>query len=515
MKNKNTNTLEKKLKSDINSENINSKKESKAVDESIPILSISEKLKGKRGIIRNLRNLLNSNDDDSSIYNSVKKLQEEWKSIGFIDSGKEKSLWSSYNALLDIFYNNRSIYFELKDLDSKKNLEVKNDLCEQAENLLKSNNLNNTISKLNQIHSKFKKTGPVPLKDKDKVWNRLKKASDEIYKNKKEFFVDIKKTLENNLEKKNEILKKMVSFNDININNISEWKNKTSELLSLKDEWEKIGGVPKKDSKIINKEFWLTFKTFFNKKSNFFKELESSYNDNLELKLKLIEKVEILKESNNWKETTNEIQGIQKEWKNVGKVPIKMKDKIYKKFKSSCDYFFERKRFEDKDLINEYNSNYELKSDICNKLLELSNDSDFSSKNLIKLQSQYNKIGPVVKEKVKEINDMFDNSIKSLDKKIKLMDSNDLSVYNFNLELKDILNKPRYKDKLHKKEKVLKNKINKIEGEVKNLKVNIDFLKTSENANNLRKDYDKQILEASNKVDILKTQLDLLKINMK
>jgi len=515
MKNKNSNTLEKKVKLDTESSNSTIKKESKSKDEIITTLSISEKLKRKRSIIKELRNLLNNNNDDSLLYKSVKKLQDEWKNIGFVDSNKEKSLWSSYSALLDIFYNNRSIYFELKDLDSKKNLEIKNDLCVQAENLLKSSNLKDTILKLNQIHIKFKETGPVPIKDKYKVWNRLKNASDKIYKNKKEFFVDIKKTLEQNLEKKKEILKKISSFDDLKIDNISEWKIKTSELLNLKDEWEKIGGVPKKDSKIINKEFWLIFKTFFNRKSNFFKKIESSYNDNLELKLKLIEKVEILKESNNWKETTNEIQSIQKEWKKVGKVPIKMKDKIYKKFKTSCDYFFGRKRLEDKDLINEYNSNYNLKFDICNKIFELSKSDEFSSQALLKLQNKYNKIGPVAKDKLKDINDMFDKSIKSIDKSIKSMNSNDTSIFNFNIELKDILNKPLFKDKLRKKEKSLLNKINKIESEVKNLKVNVDFLKTSENANNLKKDYDKQILEASNKVDVLKNQLHLVKINMK
>ena len=515
MKNKNTNVLEKKPKPDIDSENIDAKNESNPNVESAPILSISEKLKKKIGIIKSLRNLLNSNDNDSSIHNLVKKLQEEWKNLGFIDSKKEKSLWSSYNALLDIFYNNRSIYFELKDLDSKKNLEIKNDLCEQAEKLLKSSNLKQSISKLNQIHAKFKETGPVPLKYKENVWNRLKKASNKIYKNKKEFFVDIKKTLEANLEKKNEILKKITPFNNIKINNISEWKAKTSEVLSLKDEWEKVGGVPKKDSKTINKEFWSIFKTFFNQKSNYFKEIESSYNNNLELKLNLIEKVEILKESNNWKDTTIEIQRIQKEWKKIGKVPIKMKDKIYKKFKTSCDYFFERKRFEDKDLINEYNSNYELKSDVCNKILELSKDDNFSSNDLLKLQNKFNKIGSVAKDKIKEINDMFDKSIKSVSKSIKSMSEDDLSSYNFNMELKDILKNPPYKEKLRKKEKVLKNRINKIESEVKNLKVNVDFLKISENANNLKKDYDKQILEASNKVDTLKNHLNLLKINMK
>ena len=496
MKNKNSNTLEKKVKLDTESKSSNIKKESKSKDEIISTLSISEKLKRKRSIIKDLRNLLNNNNDDSLVYNSVKKLQNEWKNIGFVDSNKEKSLWSSYSALLDIFYNNRSIYFELKDLDSKKNLEIKNDLCVQAENLLKSSNLKDTILKLNQIHIKFKETGPVPLNDK-------------------EFFVDIKKTLEENLEKKKEILKKISSFDDLKIDNISEWKIKTSELLNLKDEWEKIGGVPKKDSKIINKEFWLIFKTFFNRKSNFFKKIESSYNNNLELKLKLIEKVEILKESNNWKETTNEIHSIQKEWKKVGKVPIKMKDKIYKKFKTSCDYFFERKRLEDKDLINEYNSNYDLKSDICNKIFELSKSDELSSQVLLKLQNQYNKIGPVAKDKLKDINDMFDKSIKSINKSIKSMNASDTSMFNFNIELRDILNKPPFKDKLRKKEKSLLNKINKIESEVKNLKVNVDFLKTSENANNLKKDYDKQILEASDKVDLLKNQLHLVKINMK
>ena len=141
MKDKNSNILEKKISPEVDSKNSTIKKESKSNDETIPTLSISEKLKRKRVIIKDLRNLLNSTDDDSSIYNLVKKLQYEWKNIGFINSNKEKSLWSSYNALLDIFYNNRSIYFELKDLDSKKNLEIKNDLCVQAENLLKSSNL--------------------------------------------------------------------------------------------------------------------------------------------------------------------------------------------------------------------------------------------------------------------------------------------------------------------------------------------------------------------------------------
>ena len=134
---------------------------------------------------------------------------------------------------------------------------------------------------------------------------------------------------------------------------------------------------------------------------------------------------------------------------------------------------------------------------------------------LLKLQNQYNKIGPVAKDKLKYINDMFDKSIKSIDKLIKSMNSNDISIFNFNIELKNSLNKPPFKDKLRKKEKSLLNKINKIESEVKNLKVNVDFLKTSENANNLKKDYDKQILEASDKVDLLKNQLHLVKINMK
>ena len=475
-------------------------------------LSISEKIKIKKNIVITLRSLLNG-VEDSSTFKQVKKLQNKWKSIGIVDSKKEKSLWSSYNALLDRFYNNRGIYFELKDLDSKKNLENKNKLCDQAEELLKSSNIKDTITKLNKIHNEFKQIGPVPLKEKKKVWNRLKKASDKIYKNKKEFFEDVKKSLKNNLMKKRNIIEKINNYQSVNYDNFLGWKESTKEILLIKDEWEKIGAVPKKESKNINKDFWANFKNFFNNKSIFFKNLDAQFNKNLKLKLEMIKKVESLKNSDKWAESTAEIQSLQIQWKKIGKVPLKHKDKIYKKFKEACDFFFDRKRNEDKDLINEFNSNYKLKSGICDKILQLSKKDKFSSNEILKLQNDFNLTGPVSKERLKEINNLYDKSIKLISKKSDLMNEEEVSIFKFNIELNKILKNPFSTAKLKKKKISLKNKISKIENEVKNLRNNVDFLKSSDNADSLKKDYNKKIFEAIKQAELFKSQLKLIKIN--
>jgi len=470
---------------------------------------ISDKLKRKGDIVKNLRNLLNG-VEDSKTFKKVKKLQNEWKEIGIVNSNKEKSIWTNYNALLDRFYNNRSIYFELKDLDSKKNLEIKSKLCEQAEKLTKSSDIRSTIYKLNKIHNEFKQTGPVPISEKVKIWERLKKASDQIYKNKKEFFTDIKKTLENNLSKKQNILEKIENYETSNFGKISDWSNETKKIILMKDEWEKIGAVPKKFSKTLTRNFWTIFKKFFSNKSKFFKKRDLLYSQNLKLKLELIQEVESIKDSDDWSKTTSKILAFQKEWKKIGKVPIKDKDKIYKKFKRPCDHFFERMRFQDKDLVKEYESNYNLKSDICKKIIELTKKNKFSTKKLLELQGDFNLIGSVSKVKVRMIQDLYNDSLSKINDKLSLMTKDEISTFNFNLDLNKILQSSHSKNKLNKKRLSLKNKISKIESEVKNLINNVDFLKSSVTANNLKKDYDKKILEANQEVNLLKSYLSLI-----
>ena len=494
-----------------------SKKKPEVNDSSRELISNSETpidiysgIKKKKTIIKSLRDLVNGQEDQSTFKN-VKKLQTEWKNIGQLDNPKDKTLWTTYNALLDRFYDNRSIYFELKELDRKKNLELKIKLCDKAEKLINNKNIMKSVSVLNNIHNDFKHIGPAPVDKQEALWNRLKSASDELYKNKKKFISNIKNILNENLDKKNELLIEIKSFSNLKFDAIKEWNNKSKEILILKDKWNSIGGTPRKNSKLISKEFWTSFKGFYNDKSNFFKKIDDLYLSNLKIKNSLIKRVEDLKDSDDWIGSSKEIKSIQKEWKTVGKVPLKKKDQIYRNFKKVCDHFFDRKRVEDKDSIKLHNDNFNAKNKICDTILKLSKKKEFNQEEFLELQITFLELGHVPKESINTIKNKYKDSLQILLKSAsKFMDSTELNKFKFIIEINNLSNNPFSKNKIYKKKIEIRNKINTIQSDIKNLKNNIDFLKESETANNLKKEYLLKIEGSDKEIDSLKLQLNLI-----
>lgn len=473
-------------------------------------ISPQQKLKKKKEIIKSLRELVNGIEDKNT-FNKVKSLQDQWKKIGHVDNSKDKSLWTTYNALLDRFYDNRSIYFELKELDRKKNLDLKTKICSQAESLTDEPNIMKSVSKLNDLHSDFKHIGPVSSKKQDEIWERLKTASDVIYKRKKEFISNIKESLNKNLVKKNELLSEMNKISSFNSTEIKQWSQKTKHVLSLKDKWNSIGGVPKTSAKNINKDFWNLFKEFFNKKSAFFKKIDESFNNNLELKKDLIKKVDDLKESEDWENTSNQIQKIQLEWRKIGKVPIKFKDSIYDEFKKSCDHFYNRKRLGDKDTIKLYEDNLKLKTSICDKITELAKNDSINQDEFFKLQVQYLEVGHIPKENIDELKKKFKQSIDMVvSASEKILNKDDFDKFKFIIELNSLAKNPYSKNKIIKKKSDIIKKINSIESEIKNLKNNIYYLKESVAAENLKKEYMSKIDQSDKEIESLKLQLNLI-----
>ena len=467
-------------------------------------------LKKKKEIVDNLRVLVNGNEDKDT-FNKVKDLQNKWKDIGQINNSKDKSLWTTYNALLDRFYDNRSIYFELKELDRKKNLEIKSEICNKAESLIKDTNVMRSVSKLNELHSEFKHIGPVEKEKQNEIWDRLKNASDEIYKKKKDFISNIKVSLGENLEIKMKLLDDINNLKSFKSEHFKEWNNKTREVLTLKDKWNAIGGVPKNSTRNISKEFWNSFKEFFNNKSSFFKKIDDSYKNNLKLKKELIEKVNNIKDSDIWEETSKEIQSIQKEWKKIGKVPIKEKDKIYKEFQSVCDFFYERMRLGDKDTIKLYEDNLNIKIKSCDDIEKLLTNDTINQDEFFKLQVKFLEAGHVPKEKIDEIRDKFKSVIdKVVTKTSSLMNQDDFDKFKFIIELNSLAKNPYSKNKIIKKKSDIIKKINSIQSEIKNLKNNIYYLKESVAADNLKKEYLVKINNSDKEIESLKLQLNLI-----
>ena len=457
-----------------------------------------------------LRDLVNGVENKDT-FNNVKDLQNAWKDIGQINNSKDKSLWTTYNALLDRFYDNRSIYFELKDLDRKKNLELKNAICEKAEKLVDNSNIMRAVSSLNELHAEFKNIGPVERNKQEDIWNRLKNASDEVYKNKKDFVANIKVSLNENLDKKTKLLDEMNKIKNFKSENFKEWNNRTKEVLSLKDKWNSVGGVPKTSSRNISKEFWNSFKEFFNIKSKFFKKIDDSFKANLDLKQAILDKVNELKSSDDWENTSKEIQSLQQEWKKIGKVPIKQKDSIFKEFRDACDFFYERMRVGDKDTIKMYEDNLAKKLSTCEAIEKLLENKDFDQDEFFKLQVKFLEIGHVTKDKVDYIKEKFKKTIDIVVKKSSsLMNKDDFDKFKFIIELNSLAKNPYSKNKIFKKKSDLIKKINSIQSEIKNLKNNIYYLKESVAAENLKKEYLEKINNSDKEVESLKLQLNLI-----
>ena len=486
------------------------KKQKTENESGTPEVNPAKQLKKKKEIIRVLRELVNGVENKDT-FNNVKDLQNAWKDIGNLNNSKDKSLWTTYNALLDRFYDNRSIYFELKDLDRKKNLELKNAICEKAEKLVDNSNIMRAVSSLNELHAEFKHIGPVDRDKQEDIWNRLKNASDEVYKKKKDFISNIKESLNENLEKKSKLLDEINKIKNFKSDKFKEWNNKTKEVLSLKDKWNSIGGVPKSSTRNISKEFWNSFKEFFSNKSKFFKKIDDSFKANLDLKKALVDKVNELKSSDDWENTSKEIQSLQQEWKKIGKVPMKEKDSIFKEFKDACDFFYERMRVEDKDTIKMYEDNLEKKLSTCEAIEKLLDNKEFDQDEFFKLQVKFLEIGHVPKDKVETVKEKFKKTIDVVvEKSSSLMNKDDFDKFKFIIELNSLAKNPYSKNKIIKKKSDLIKKINAIQSEIKNLKNNIYYLKESVAAENLKKEYMEKINNSDKEIESLKLQLNLI-----
>jgi len=271
----------------------------------------------KTELLNRLRDLVDGEETTLSI-TTIKNIQETWKSIGQVPAAQNRSLWASYNALMDRFYDNRSIYFELKELDRKKNLESKNELVDKAEALKNIKDLKDAIKALNDLHEEFKHIGPVPRDEQEALWQRFKGASDAVYDRRKDFYEGQKEVFKKNQDEKEVLIEKLKVFGEFKADRIRDWNIKTKEILEVQKSWEKIGPVTRESGKEINKSFWALFKQFFHNKNLFFKELDEIRATNQGKAEDLITRAAELSQSTDWQNTANSLVKLQLEWKKLG-----------------------------------------------------------------------------------------------------------------------------------------------------------------------------------------------------
>jgi hypothetical protein len=466
--------------------------------------------KKKTAILESLREIT-SGEETSASLNTFKELQADWKNIGQVPSAKSQDLWANYNALVEMFYNNRSIYFELKELDRKKNLDSKNEIIERCEQLVSLENISEAIKELKKLHEEYKLIGPVPKEDQEELWNRFKAASDKVYENRNILAAKNKVLHEENLVKKRELLEKLRLYEEFTTDSINLWKDKTKEVLELQNQWKSIGPVPKSESNTISKDFWASYKVFFKNKDLFFKELEAERLQNLEKKVGLCEQVEKLKDSTDLIAATNTIKRLQAEWSKIGPVPKADNAGIYKRFKEASDYVFNLKRAQHAEQEQEFLVNLDAKLAVIDKINALANNESKNLEDIRELQVEFNAIGFIPKTEIEQVRNAYKLAVENFIKSIDSVEGDNKDNLILELEVSALKSDPNAKAKLQKKEGDMYRKIQGLKSDIQTWTTNIDFLANSPKADKLKDQIQQSIDNAKTELVALEAQLNIIK----
>lgn len=465
-------------------------------------------LERKQELLARLRELVESAETKSS-NDELKKLQAEWKSIGQVPAGAAQQLWDSYHALLDIFYNNRSIFYELKELDRKRNLDAKLQLIERAEALVNEPSINKALEELRHLHEEWKNIGPVPNDQRDPIWERFIQASEKVHTRRRAYQEDRKVHEMQNLEKKRALLERLQAYQNFNTDRINEWRDKTDEIQKLKEEWDAAGLVPKEYAEEINKNFWGNYKAFFQHKNQFFKGLDEQKMQNLRLKTELCEEAESLKDSTDWNATKEKLIQLQKKWKTIGRVPDKYSDKIWQRFRSACNEFFDHKQAQEQQRSAEQEKASSEKMELTNRISEkLSQPTAPASLEEYKqfvsqwraLDQNNQRSSPKVEEKFISLMENYLERVPGLS----LEERNEILV---KLQVERLKSSPESAQKLHQKEQNVRREIAQLQNDIQTLRTNIEFFARSKNADKLREEYEGRIADAQHRIEQLNRQL--------
>lgn len=470
----------------------------------------NENLRRKLELVERLRELVD-NPDSANQFDRFKTLQNEWRSIGAVPGTQAKTLWANYHALVDRFYDNQSIYFELKELDRKRNLVAKQELCVRAEKLADVNMIKDAIRELNELHHEFKHIGPVPQEEKETIWQRFKLASDAVYAKRDAYLQKLQSDLNVNYDLKSKLGDEAQVFVSFQSDRIKEWNEKTKEILDLQKRWETIGGLPRARAKEANKKFWTAFKAFFNNKNTFFKKLDEERDANLRLKNDLVKKALELRESQDWEKTSNELKNLQQKWKEVGPVPEKFREKVFKEFKDACDYFFAQRRGQQGKVELEQIDNLNLKTAVCDELERRVQEGSATVDVLKDLQDRYNNTGFVPKKDMNTIRTRYHEAVQKFVESIQGLNEDEKSKVLLENELSDLKNDPMGDRKIFQKEQGIRKKIQKVENDIALWKNNLEFFGKSQNASKVRDEFNEKIKTATDHLQQLKQQLKMLR----
>ena len=469
-------------------------------------------LESKRRLLDELKALVDENntDDFGKRIPVFQKIQQDWKSIGDIPASELNTVWREYQMYVESFYDNLKINKELRDYDFRKNLEAKSALCEQAEQLSEEEDVVVAFRKLQVLHEKWREIGPVSRENREEIWSRFKTASTIVHKKHHDYFDKLKEVEIENLEKKKALCEKLEAIDLSLLTTYKAWQEVGDDVIELQAAWKKIGFAPKKDNVAIYDRFRSACDEFFKQKNDFFKSTKKALVDNLTKKLALCEKAEALKDSVEWKSTSDKLVLMQKEWKQIGAVPKKQSEIVWKRFISACDYFFDRKEKEFKNQKSEQDENLAKKKALVEQIksLDMNKDPEVVTAELKSLIAEWNQIGFVPFKEKDKLYKEYKNAIDEKFDKLNLdKNSRRMDVYKSNLQ--DIVSKGH--QKLASERKRLVRQYEALTSEIATYENNIGFFSgSSKKAEGMIKDMEAKVSKLKKEREVVLEKIKML-----
>lgn len=468
-------------------------------------------LRKKYEIIEQIKDLVNREESINKTFQEFRDLQSEWHAIGMVPQSALKNLWETYNHNVELFYDYIKINKELRDLDLRKNLEKKELLCEKAEMLLKEHNAITAFRKLQEYHQQWREIGPVPMESREGVWERFKEATSHINKRHHEHYEGQKDEQRKNLEAKRALCDRVDEINSLTITSFKEWEGKAKVVIALQQEWRTIGFAPRKQNNSIYQRFREACDLFFQNKRHFYSENKEVQQENLQKKIALCEAAEALQESTDWKVTMDKLIKLQKEWKEIGTVPRKHSDKVWKRFRSACDHFFSKKAEHFSGSDSSFEDNLRLKEALIKKIEEFEhgNDPRAALSKLNEMQKEWNEIGFVPFKKKDEIATRFREAVNQQFDKLR-MDDEEKAIFKYRTRLEGLKENPRASRKVRSERDKFVTRIKQLESDITLWENNIGFFSKSASAEAMIKDVQDKIDDAKNTILLLEEKIRII-----
>lgn len=473
-----------------------------------------ENLARKQQILDEMKAITSDSDNINKQYTRFQELQQAFKEPCELPSAAVSGLWKSFQACVENFYDLLKINKELRDYDFKKNLEQKTALCEAAEALLTNDDVVSAFKQLQLLHDEWRVTGPVAKELREELWNRFKDASTEVNKRYQSFFEARKEVERKNEEAKTALCEEIESIDMNALTSFAQWDEATKHVLDLQSRWKTLGFASRKMNNLLFERFRKTCDEFFARKAEYFKAVKERMAANLEKKKALCEKAEALKDSTDWKATTDIYVALQKEWKTIGPVAKKHSDAIWKRFVSACDYFFAQKNSQLASTRQAEQENLEKKREIIAQLkaIDEATEPDEAIKTVRELMARWNTIGYVPFKEKDKIYKEYQAQLDILFARLN-MNENRNRLSNFSATVQQMADGNQ--DKLYRERDKLLRIYDQKKAELQTYENNIGFLNiSSKKSGGLLKEMERKMQKIREEMQLIEQKVQLIDKNL-